>query len=53
MVWVLDSLSRDRGSHSQSQCSQVKPWFHVKIKTKPNATKAHIHQSKEMYYSTK
>jgi len=22
-------------------------------KTKPNTTKAHIHQSKEMYYSTK
>jgi len=27
-------------------------WLGVK-KTKPNTTKAHIHQSKEMYYNTK
>jgi len=49
--WVVVFTSHSTQNRSFRRCSQAHlAWYE---KTKPNTTKARIHQSKEMYYNTK
>jgi len=47
---VLHPIQHKIGHFRDVRQANVLSWYG---KTKPNTTKAHIHQSKQMYYNTK
>jgi len=49
-VMVLRSTPHKIGHFDDVSQANLVPWYG---KTKPNTTKAHVHQWKEMYYNTK